>query len=127
MTRQLRRDEVRAITEQLRKAQGNVCALCGKPFTKKDYPCLDHDHETGFIRGVLHNTCNGIEGKLKIVARRGHTGVSAYDYLIGLGKYLAKHSTPQTKLIHPTHMTEAAKRELRNRKAREARKRAKAK
>jgi hypothetical protein len=76
---------------------------------------------------VLHNSCNGAEGRVKTKANLGHKGVSAYDYLIGLGRYLELHKTPQVNLIHPTHMTEEAKRLLRNKKAREARAKKKAK
>lgn len=119
--RVLKRSEVAAATLALKKAQGNVCAICQKPFTEKDRPCLDHDHTTGYVRGVLHLSCNGTEGKIKVKAMRGHTGVSAYDYLIGLGKYLEKHKTPQTKCIHPSHMDEDAKRERRNKLARKRR------
>ncbi len=41
-------------------AQGNVCALCRKPFEAGIYrgPAVDHDHATGKVRGILHNSCN---------------------------------------------------------------------
>lgn len=37
--------------------QAGVCAICQKPPTKK---CLhvDHDHQTGKVRGLLCNLCN---------------------------------------------------------------------
>jgi hypothetical protein len=39
--------------------QGNVCALCRKPFTKKDPACPDHKHSSiPEPRGVLHLKCN---------------------------------------------------------------------
>ncbi len=46
---------------EMRKQQNNCCALCGKPFedTKALRPCLDHCHETGRLRSLLHNKCNG--------------------------------------------------------------------
>lgn len=117
--------EVPVVRERIKKSQGDKCAICGQPFTKRDIPVLDHDHDTGIIRGVLHASCNGAEGKIKIKAMRGHAGVSAYLYLIGLGKYLARHEMNRTHLIHPTHLTEAEKREKRNKKARLARARKK--
>ncbi len=58
---------------------------------------------------------------MKYKAMMCHKGVSQYTFIIGLGEYLAKHTTPQVNLIHPSHMTEAAKRAARNKKAREAR------
>lgn len=37
-------------------AQGNACVLCLERFTKT--PHVDHDHETGAIRGLLCQMCN---------------------------------------------------------------------
>jgi hypothetical protein len=44
--------------------QAGVCAICGKPETKTvkgtlAYLSVDHDHETGAIRGLLCDKCNG--------------------------------------------------------------------
>ena len=116
---------VPAIREKIKKAQGGLCAVCNKSFTKRDIPVLDHCHDTGAIRGVLHASCNGAEGKIKVKAFRGHTGVSPTALVIGLGKYLEHHLTNRTNLIHPTHLTEDEKRELKNKKARQARARKK--
>ena len=121
MARQLKPSEVASVLAQLVKKQKNRCAVCGQPFTAKDRPVLDHCHDTGFIRGALHNSCNGAEGRVKTKARLGHKGVSTADYIIGLGKYLEQHKTPQYKLIHPTHKSEDQKRLERNAKARKLR------
>lgn len=45
-------------------AQGGGCAICGSP--GRDYISLhvDHDHETGDIRGLLCFTCNNALGDL---------------------------------------------------------------
>ena len=107
-----------AVRTALLKKQGNVCAICQQPFTKKDVPCLDHCHKTGYVRGVLHRTCNGQEGRVLTKAIRGHAGVTGEDYIIGLGKYYDQFKTPQTPYIHPTHKTEDEKRLARNKKAR---------
>lgn len=125
MVRKLKTTEVAAVTTALVKAQGGLCAVCGERFTNWDKPVLDHDHNTGRVRGALHNSCNGTEGRVKKIAQRGHKGVSSADFVIGLGKYLDKHQTPQTQLIHPEHKSEDQKREARNKKAREARRRKK--
>ncbi len=127
LARQLKPSEVKSVLDQLVGKQGKKCAVCGKPFTPRDRPVLDHCHTTGFIRGALHNSCNGAEGRVKTKAMLGHKGVSSADYIIGLGKYLDKTKTPQYNLIHPTHMTEQQKREQRNAKARAARARKKVK
>jgi hypothetical protein len=41
----------------LLKSQNNVCAICGKE-SKKKAMCVDHDHVTGKIRGLLCDLCN---------------------------------------------------------------------
>lgn len=115
-----------SVVQLLTKKQGGKCAVCGFPFTQRDRPVLDHDHDTGRVRGVLHNSCNGAEGRIKSKAKMGHTGVSAADYVIGLGKYLELHKKPQTRLIHHTHLTEDEKRLKRNVKARKRRRAKKA-
>jgi hypothetical protein len=37
--------------------QDNKCAICGKSPDKKRF-AIDHDHETGIVRGLLCITCN---------------------------------------------------------------------
>jgi hypothetical protein len=34
------------------------CMGCGKTFDKKTKKCLDHDHNNGYIRGVICHRCN---------------------------------------------------------------------
>ncbi len=91
-----------------------TCGICLQPFTKKDGPVVDHSHYDGQIRGVLHRSCNGVEGMLESmrhvgydkrvrIANRCHTGVSGADYLQGLARYFKYYSVPRTFMIHPTH------------------------
>ena len=42
----------------LLEKQGGVCAICGKEPTKKRKLHVDHDHQTGGIRGLLCFRCN---------------------------------------------------------------------
>lgn len=46
--------------EALLVAQGGVCAICGVQPKEEPYGCLqvDHDHETGEVRGLLCRSCN---------------------------------------------------------------------
>lgn len=55
-TTKLRR---RSLRERILEAQGGVCAICGgdDPRSKHGWH-LDHDHETGVVRGVLCFRCN---------------------------------------------------------------------
>ena len=121
MTLQLKASDISVLRTKLAARQDHKCAICHRPFTARDRPVLDHDHDTGYIRGVLHASCNGAEGKIKVKALRSHKGVPAIQFLIGLGEYLATHATPQLDIIHPSHKTEDQKRLQRNKKARLAR------
>lgn len=118
--------QIPAVRAKMAKQQGDVCALCGLPFTSKDGPALDHSHVTGHVRGVLHRSCNGVEGRILKLAQRATAGLSPVDYIIGLAAYYQTHATPQTQLIHPDHLDDNQKREKANAARRTARARAKA-
>lgn len=53
------------------KAQGHRCALCGlhERFNRNPngmaYMAVDHDHETGEIRGLLCTGCNLLLGRIE--------------------------------------------------------------
>lgn len=46
------------------RTQGGKCAICrreirtGKDTPMKEYACIDHDHATGKVRGLLCSGCN---------------------------------------------------------------------
>ena len=48
----------------LHDQQDGMCAVCGKRATKRALH-VDHDHETGVVRGLLCNNCNRGIGLLK--------------------------------------------------------------
>lgn len=51
--------------DELYTGQSGCCALCSKHSTELSRPlCVDHDHETGKVRGLLCSTCNSGLGKL---------------------------------------------------------------
>jgi hypothetical protein len=52
--------------DELFEKQQGVCAICSESEKgSRDYLCIDHDHNTGFIRGLLCHDCNIGIGKLK--------------------------------------------------------------
>ncbi len=45
--------------ERLHTLQNGLCAICGKPQTaNKKFLSVDHDHQTGRVRGLLCFNCN---------------------------------------------------------------------
>lgn len=48
--------------EEMRTAQRGCCAICGGVNKNKRRLCVDHNHKTGVIRGLLCNKCNTLIG-----------------------------------------------------------------
>jgi hypothetical protein len=44
--------------EQLKEAQGGVCAICGRAPVAKQRLSVDHCHVTGQVRGLICDPCN---------------------------------------------------------------------
>jgi hypothetical protein len=113
---------VKELRLKLLEEQGFICGICGNPCSEEE-AVLDHTHVHGYIRAVLHRTCNAVEGKVVNAMRR--FGVKdPYAFLTGLVKYHEKHATDQTGIIHPSHFTPEEK--IERAKARAKRKRLKA-
>jgi hypothetical protein len=43
---------------QMLAEQWNACAICRAPYTTEKRLVIDHDHETGKVRGLLCSACN---------------------------------------------------------------------
>ncbi|MBA7572888.1 hypothetical protein ES708_14675 [subsurface metagenome] len=43
---------------ELWESQDGKCAICGESFIKLFNTCVDHNHETGEVRGLLCRKCN---------------------------------------------------------------------
>jgi hypothetical protein len=60
--RRARLDKIFSITPEeydaILVAQGGGCGICGKPPKPGKRLAVDHDHQTGFVRGLLDFYCN---------------------------------------------------------------------
>lgn len=58
--------------------QSGVCAICGRPPEDGKSLCVDHDHGTGRVRGLLCKPCNLVIGNAQDCPKRLQ---SAIEYL----------------------------------------------
>lgn len=128
--RKLARSMMRSwAARQVKVEQAGVCLLCQKPIdlTIKGEGVIDHDHDSGEIRGVLHRSCNAAEGKIANAAARWGAKSSSYaDIVAYLENVIAYLKRPGTGMVYPMHKTADEKRDLRNAKVREQRAKVKA-
>ena len=119
----LKTAQLAPVRAKLLEQQKYTCPLCqGSMRGGQKKPALDHDHTTGYIRDVLCLNCNGMEGKIHNLARRGGGSNGAHDFICALIRYWERHEKPQHGgVLHPTHKTEEEKRLARNAKARKKR------
>ena len=118
--RQLKNKDIAEYRQQQLIEQDYCCALCGELI--EDDAVLDHDHRTGYIRGVLHRGCNALEGKIsrslainKITRERLETILDRYMF------YVNQHHL----VLHPTHKTPEQRRARANKLAKQRRIKAK--
>jgi hypothetical protein len=107
--------------KKLAAQQGNKSPLTGNDITD---PVLDHDHKTGSVRAVLNRWENSVLGRLENWSARIGNGVEPIAFLRACADYIEKHKRDPNPITYPTHKTEAEKKELRAKKARENRRKA---
>jgi recombination endonuclease VII len=62
----------------LLESQAQACAICRRPFGGSERPNVDHNHQSGKIRGILCVRCNSLIG---MVSDNQVTLLAAADYL----------------------------------------------
>lgn len=117
----IKNNQIPEYRDKIAKQQENKCWLCDIDLSTV-MACLDHDHETGRLRGVLCQNCNGIEGKIKNLARRAKREKTCFDFVAKVLSYWNHFSALQRDEIHPSHKTPDEKRLRRNKLAKKKRK-----
>lgn len=109
--RRISKSEIPDVKKMMLNKQKGVCPICGQSLLtvpSKDQ-VLDHCHTSGYIRGVLHRGCNGAEGKVRQVmsswGRSGYSEAALIKALENMVNYWKVNQTPQTDLVHPSHLT----------------------
>lgn len=124
----LKQSEIKKYREEQLKRQNGICPLCTTKILKSE-ATLDHDHETGKIRQVLHRSCNQSEGRILSWANRSR-GTNPKQFVRKLVEYWEVEYSGNPD--HPKHLSEAEqelstlKRKLRRLKSPAAKQRTKA-
>lgn len=100
----LKQSDISKVRSVIQKQQNDRCEICNIDL-RTVVSCLDHDHKSGKIRGVLCANCNGIEGKIFNLARRAKRKVTESVFLYLLIDYWHTYSKYPREEIHPTHKT----------------------
>lgn len=109
----------KAYREAKLREQGGRCALTGYTISAAE-AVLDHCHSTGHVRGVLHRGANALLGKIENNYRRYGVSLPMLRAMApAIAAYIERDYS--ANVFYPTHRTEDEKRELRNKRAREAR------
>ncbi len=100
-------------------AQDKRCALTGYSISLAE-AVADHDHSTGHVRGVLHRGVNSLLGKIENNHKRYGVSLPMLRAMAPtIAAYIEKDYS--ANVFYPTHRSEDEKRELRNKRARDAR------
>jgi hypothetical protein len=70
--------------KEMCKLQGGLCAICGEPLVSVDKSAVDHCHQFGYVRGIVHHSCNMLEGHLRENPKRWKA----------VERYVAEHDKP---------------------------------
>jgi len=110
MIKVLKTKDISAVREELLEKQEHQCGICGEDLRDEENTNkhLDHNHDDGYVRGVLCRRCNLLEGTLYYRFRRsGHVRLET-DYIIWLEQHLAYLKRPSTIYEHPAHKQKKA-------------------
>ena len=96
--------KIEELREKYSKKQGNTCPICGRSLLRLR-ATLDHCHKTGYLRGVLCNNCNGLEGKLSGIIARIDVSKLGYETIMRNIAAWIDPANLKRKHIHPNAET----------------------
>jgi hypothetical protein len=116
----LKTSEIRDYRLKTLTQQGHNCALCSEVVATAE-AVLDHDHRTGYVRGVLHRGCNSLLGKIEnSLTMNRITPERLKNILDNLQFYTNQHHA----VLHPTYRTAEEKKSRAKKRAKLRRQRA---
>jgi hypothetical protein len=93
--------DIAVLRQQYYQEQLGLCALCREHMDPLE-AVLDHDHKSGYLRGVLHRGCNAYIGSMENNLVRNRISTNRLSLiLINFISYISQHK----HLRHPTHLT----------------------
>lgn len=123
----LSRGQLRAWTlGHLKSKQDGNCCICGKVIElqvmgKGSQYVVDHDHETGMIRGVAHRSCNAGEGKAANAIGQWIAKSNKYaDIIPAMERLLEYLKKPALAIMYPDHKSPEEKAEAQRLKTNKA-------
>lgn len=99
--RRITQREIKELREKYLQLQNNLCALC-KDYLDSSEAVLDHDHQSGQLRGVLHRGCNVMEGVISNNMKRNRIDEIRLASILA---HLQDYQKDLKDLLHPTHRT----------------------
>jgi len=121
----MKRTQIPEIRKMLMAKQNGVCPVCKGDLTRTMAIniVIDHDHETGNVRAVMHRGCNKAEGSVLSTLRRWGKAESKTEViktLENLLEFWKLHKQDQTGITYYGHKTSTEKRLAVNKKRRKA-------
>jgi len=113
LLKQITTKQISETKKQFAQKQNYICPLCKTDFSDHDFSKihLDHDHETGMIRGALCAGCNRFEGKTKNAKQRflKNIEISFEDFVKNLVEHWESNKTNPSYILHPDFKTKLQK------------------
>lgn len=114
--RRMTRGQLRSVTIRILAEQGGLCPICGKPIdlSERMAAALDHCHQTGLVRGVLHRSCNSGIGKADNAIGRWVCKKMDYAEIVpALERLVEYYKREPHPIIYHGHKSEDDKRAVR--------------